>query len=345
MKKKVSLKDIAQKIGVSTALVSYVLNDKEKESRVGKEMAAKIRKTAKELNYQPNQIARSLKSGKTNTIGLILADISNPFFSQIARVIEDEAKKHNYTVIFGSSDENLEKSQDLINVLLNRQVDGFIIAPSEGSENQIKDLKKNNIPFVLIDRYFPKIETNYIAIDNYKSSYEAVSHLINAGHKRIGMIAYKTNLFHMQERMRGYKDAMRDNNLKAEKKWIKEAKHDILKEDVENIVEELVSSQKAVDALFFATNTLAIHGLKHINKLGLKVPDHLGVICFDQGDAFDFYYCPLTYINQPIVELGKGAVQLLLKDIIGKSGEFQNVCLEANLVIRESCGAKDGAVI
>jgi LacI family transcriptional regulator len=345
MKKKISLKDIAQKIGVSTALVSYVLNDKEKESRVGKEMAAKIRKTAKELNYQPNQIARSLKSGKTNTIGLILADIANPFFSQIARVIEDEAKKNNYTVIFGSSDENLEKSKDLINVLLNRQVDGFIIAPSEGSEDQIKYLKKYNIPFVLIDRYFPGIETNHIAIDNYKASYEAVNHLINTGHKRIGMIAYKTKLFHMQERMRGYLDAMGDNNLLVDTKWLKEAKHDILKEDVENIVDELVTSENGVDALFFATNTLAIHGLKHIDRRGLKVPENIGIICFDQGDAFDFYYCPLTYINQPIAELGRGAIQLLLRDIAEKPEEVKKVCLEAKLVIRESCGAKDGAII
>lgn len=340
MKKKVSLKDIAQTIGVSTALVSYVLNNKEKESRVGKEMAAKIRKTAQELNYQPNQIAKSLKSGKTYTIGLILADIANPFFSQIARIIEDEAKRNNYTVIFGSSDENFDKSWDLINVLLNRQVDGFIIAPSENSEKQIQYLKEYNIPFVLIDRYFPHINTSYVAIDNYKAAYDAVTHLVQTGHKRIGMIAYQTKLVHMQERMRGYTSALKDNNILSEASLLKEARHNHVKEDVEKKVDEMLSLESPIDALFLATHTIAINGLKYINHLKLDVPTDLAIISFDQGDAFDFYYCPLTYINQPIADLGKRAVQLLLNHITGKSKEIFNINLEAQLVVRESCGVK-----
>src|SRR5690348_6062925 len=125
MGKKIALKDIAQHVGVSVALVSYVLNGKETEARISTDMADKIRRKATELNYQPNLIAKSLKSGKTNTIGLIVADISNPFFSGIARIIEDEAKKNDYVVIFGSSDEDADKQQDLIDVFLNRLVDAF----------------------------------------------------------------------------------------------------------------------------------------------------------------------------------------------------------------------------
>ena len=150
MTKKVSLKDVARHVGVSTALVSYVINHKEKEARVGSEMVLKIRKAVTELNYQPNLIAKSLKSGKTNTIGLIVADISNPFFSNISRIIEDEARKEGYIVIIGSSDEDAEKSQDLINVFFNRQVDAFIIAPAENTEFQIIELQKKNIPVVII---------------------------------------------------------------------------------------------------------------------------------------------------------------------------------------------------
>src|SRR5579859_5365370 len=126
MNKKVLLKDVAEHLGVSIALVSYVLNNKEKEARVGEEMAKKIRQAAIDLNYQPNYIAKSLQSGKTNTIGLIVADISNPFFSSIARIIEDEAMKQGYVVIFGSSDENAERSMRLIDVFVNRGVDAFI---------------------------------------------------------------------------------------------------------------------------------------------------------------------------------------------------------------------------
>ncbi len=147
--KRVSLKDIAQKVGVSTALVSYVLNNK-KEGRISKEIAQKIKDTAKELNYRTNLLAKSLKTNKTYTIGLIVADIASPFSSGMARIIEDEADKLNYTVIFGSSDENAQKFGKLVDTFLTRQVDGLIIAPPENAENQIFHLQQQGMPFVLV---------------------------------------------------------------------------------------------------------------------------------------------------------------------------------------------------
>ena len=214
MNKKISLKDIAKKVGVSTATVSYALS-KDKENKVSAAVAKKVRKVAKELNYQPNQIAKSLKSGRTYTIGLIVADISNPFFAQIARIIEDEAAKLGYTVIFGSSDEKSKKSWDLIQLLLNRQVDGFILAPTEGSEAQVQYLKGVKIPFVLIDRYFPQLATNYVVIDNYNAAFGAVERLVKTGNKKIGIIAYSSKLQHMKERIKGYREAMGKNNIEV----------------------------------------------------------------------------------------------------------------------------------
>jgi LacI family transcriptional regulator len=177
MKKKASLKDIAQKVGVSIALVSYVLNNK-KEGRINKDVALKIKDTAKQLNYKTNQIAKSLKTNKTYTIGLVVSDISNPFSSSLARIIEDEANKNNYTVIFGSSDEDANKSLKLIDTFLNKQVDGLIIAAAENTASQIQYLQEEGIPFVLIDRYFPELKTSFIALDNYQAAHEAVEHLI-----------------------------------------------------------------------------------------------------------------------------------------------------------------------
>src|SRR5258708_2595280 len=185
-KKKISLKDIAEQVGVSTALVSYVLNNK-RENRVSKAVARKIRATAKKLNYRTNYIARSLKTNKTSTLGLLVADISNPFFSHLARIIEDEAAKNNYIVLFCSSDENASKSQNLIDVFLDRQVDGLIIAPVENTGAQIRSLRKTGTPFVLIDRYFPGIRCNYVALDNFKAAHMAVKHLITEGNRRIGL--------------------------------------------------------------------------------------------------------------------------------------------------------------
>lgn len=340
MKKKVSIKDIAKSIGVSTALVSYVLNNKEKEARVGKEMAAKIRKTAKELNYQPNQIARSLKSGKTHTIGVIVADISNPFFANIARIIEDEANKHQYTVIFGSSDENPKKLSSLIDVLLNRQVDGLIIVPTANSEHQILDLQRQNVPFVLIDRYFPDISTNYVATDNYKAAYNAVTHLISSGYKRISMIAYKMELVHMQERKRGYLDALSDHKLSQDDTLLKEADHVNIKEDVTSIINDLVT-KNAVDAIFFATNSLATNGLRCINDLNLKVPDDLAIVTFDEGEVFDFFYSPLTFVKQPVTELGQKAVDVLLGELTDKTTDSNSgqVIIRSDLIVRSSSGS------
>lgn len=334
MKKKVSLKDIALEAGVSTALVSYVLTNKEEKARVGQEMAKKIRKIARKLNYQPNHIARSLKSGRSDTIGLIVADISNPFFANIARTIEDEAKRNNYTVIFGSSDENVDKSRDLINVLLNRQVDGLILIPTEGSEQQIKNLQNQNVPFVLIDRYFPDIPASHISINNYESAYQAVSHLIKMGRQQIGMIAYKTALHHISERKRGYTEALPDQK----KSLMKLARYSHLKEDIKLAIDQLLNARKPADALFFATNSLAIEGLKYINELGIRVPEELAVVSFDESEAFDLFYSPVTYVRQPILEMGKEAVRVLLEQIKDADRPAELICIDTELVIRKSSG-------
>jgi LacI family transcriptional regulator len=339
MKKKVSIKDVAQAVGVSTALVSYVLNNKEKEARVGKEIAQVIRDTARKLDYQPNQIAKSLKSGKSQTIGLIVADISNPFFANLARTIEDEAKKDNYTVIFGSSDENADKSWDLINVLIKRQVDGFIIAPTEKSEEQIKYLVDQNVPFVLIDRYFPEIDTNYVTTDNYQASYEAVGHLIKTGHRNIGLIVYDSQLVHMKERTRGYLDALKDNNLLTDVSLIRKVNFNNLKEDIENKINELLYSKPSIDSLFFATNTLALNGLKFLFKHNYRIPDDLAVVCFDEGDAFDFFYSPLTFVDQPLVEVGKEAVRILVDEMKNNKNSKRQIAISSKLVVGKSSGA------
>ena len=317
MAKKVSLKDIASKVGVSTALVSYVLNGLEKEKRVGPEIAEKIHSAAKELKYQPNQIARSLRKGSTNTIGLIVADISNPFFGQLARVIEDEAARHNYTVIFGSSDEDCSKSSALMEALLNRQVDGLLITPTEGCSKQIQSLIKRDIPVVLIDRYFPDISTNHVVLDNYQATWNAVNCFVSNGYNKINMIAYKSSLVHMQERIRGYREAMKENGL-AKEILVKEVRYNHVKSDVDKIMDDLLAEKK-MNALLFATNALSIYGLYAIRKSNVKVPEDLAVIGFDGHEVFDFFQPPISYIKQPLEEMGKESIKILLDQIKGTS--------------------------
>jgi len=332
--KKVSLKDIANRVGVSTALVSYVLNN-QKEGRIRKEVAQKIRDTAKQLNYRANLTARSLKTNKTFTIGLVVADISNPFFSALARIIEDAANRDNYTVIFGSSDENLKKSAKLIETFMDRQVDGLIISPPENSEQQVESLMRENFPFVLIDRYFPGLKTNFVAIDNRKAAYEAVKHFIEKGRKRIGMITYKSSIFTISERTSGYKTALDEAGIPFEKTWLKELNAESFGNSVETAVDELMKSPGDIDALLFGSNTLAVAGLKRLNSLGVKVPRQLAIISFDETEAFDLFYAPLTYIKQPLQEMGEIATRILLQHIC-KKGEFTQLNIPAKLITRES---------
>ncbi|MEO8109058.1 MAG: LacI family DNA-binding transcriptional regulator [Ginsengibacter sp.] len=337
---KVSLKDVAKYLGVSTALVSYVINNKEKEARVSEKMAKKIRRAIVKLNYQPNQIAKSLKSGRSNTIGLIVADISNPFFSGLARIIEDEARKLGYIVIFGSSDENSGKSQDLINAFQNRQVDAFIIAPVENTEQQIKALQQSGIPVVLIDRYFPTIKADCVHIDNFRAAYNAVEHLILNGRRKIAMMAYDSGLAHMRERKNGYKAALKAHGIRYKKAWLKEASYENIEEDVADKINELLLPKLQVNAFFFATNTLAIESLRIINQSGISVPGELAIIAFDESDAFDFFYAPLSYVSQSLGDMGKGAVNLVIERINNHAKAYTNLIIKEKLVLRKSCGTK-----
>ncbi|AWX44949.1 Ribose operon repressor [Flagellimonas maritima] len=339
MVKKPSLKDIAKKAEVSIATVSYVLT-RGTDSGISPQVSEKIRKIARELNYRPNQIAQSLQSGKTYSIGLIVADISNPFFANIARIIEDEAKRYNYTVIFGSSDENAKKSADLLTFLVDRQVDGFIIAPAEHSEKQLKLLKKEKIPFVLIDRYFPNIESNFVIINNFDSTFNATKKLIDSGHKKIGMVGYDSKLNHMKERIRGYSEAMENAGSSRLEKNIKTVKFESISEEISLKIEELLLCEQPVTAILFATNTLAIHGMKSIDALKLSVPEDVSVIVFDASDAFDFYSCPLTYIQQPLLEIGTRAVNVLIEKIDNPSENFSKVHLQTKLVLKDSVSIK-----
>jgi len=339
VEKKTSLKDVAKHIGVSVALVSYVLNGKEREARVGLDMAKKIKAKAAELNYQPNLIAKSLKTGTTKTIGLIVADISNPFFSNIARIIEDEAKKKGYVVIFGSSDENAKKQSDLIDVFSTRLVDAFIIAPAMNTAEQIQHIINRGVPVVLIDRFFPGLNVDCIHIDNFKASEKAVRQLIKNGRSKIGMLAYDTTQSHMQERKQGYRAILKEKDIRFKKEWLIEASYQHIEKDVAAKLKAILQPLQ-IDALFFATNSLAVAGLKAIDEMGIQVPEQLAVISFDESDAFDFFYSPVTYVRQSLADIGKEAVKLVLNRLYNKSKKTNSVIVEAKLMVRESCGSK-----
>ncbi len=333
--KRNSLKDVANKLNVSTTLVSFVLNGKAIKYRISEEMSKKVLETVKELNYSPNLTARNLRGGKTFLIGFIVTDISNSFFSSIARIIEDEANKLNYTVIIGSSDENYDNTEKLIDVFLNKGVDGLIIVPCDGSEKLIEKLQNTNIPFVLIDRYFKNLEVSYSCLNNIKATKLATQHLIDEGYKNISLIVYKSELSNSVDRISGYESIMYkeglNNNICIKSVNIINPKVDIYK-----AINQLVTETKT-EAIIFTTNTIAVHGLLCLNEMKLNVPNDIAVVCFDKNDAFDFFYSPITYIQQPVAEIAEEAVRIIYAKI--KNEEYNKnsmVMLDPKLIIRDS---------
>jgi LacI family transcriptional regulator len=328
---RVSLKDIAQQLSVSTATVSLVINGKDKEGRVSSGMAKKIRQKAKELNYEPNTLARGLRIGMSNTLGLIVADISNLFFASLAFHIQEQAEKLGYSVIITNTNESDLKMEKMIGVLKNRLVDGFIIVPTEHGEPFIQNLVKHHFPIVLVDRYFPEIQASSVIVDNYTASKKAVRNLINSGCKNIALIIYTNRLQHMLERKKGYIDELQAAGL-YNPALIKSINYSFLENDIAIAMESLTSNENRVDGIFFATNTLSMQGIKCLLDKNICLQKDLQVVCFDKSDAFDFASVPIPYIQQPIAEMGRTAVDLLTQQIKKKTNETKIVELQTTLV-------------
>ena len=339
MKRNVSLKDIAKEVGVSASLVSYVLNGHAKEKRVSDEIAKKVIETAEKLNYVPNQIAKSLKTKKSHTIGFIVGEIYYRYTTDTTRVIESVAKANGYTVIIGNSHEDLTTLRELIDVFINRQVDGLIIIAAENAENEIAYLKKREIPFVLIDRIYPKIKTNFIGTDNYSVAYKATEYLIEHGRKNIAFVNYETTFFHLLERDRGYLTALKDNKLNSDKILHRQIRKSFFEEDMRKAIVELTSNKKTCDAIFFATDTLSIRGLKNLVQLKVKVPEEIAVFSFDESEAFALFSCPITYYRQPLEEIGERAANLLF-EVMQDIKHIEQISLDSKLFIGQSCGEK-----
>jgi LacI family transcriptional regulator len=313
---RVSIKTIAQKVGVSNATVSLALNGKDKGGRVSKEMAEKIRKVAKALNYEPNRLARGLRMGKSHTIGLIVADISNPFFATLAFHIQEYAEKFGYSVFITNTNESDAKLVKILDLLFSHQVDGLIIVPTEHSIDIIGNLLKRKFPVVLLDRWFPELQSCHVVIDNYRASMQATQYLIDNSCRRIAFLGYAVNLAHMLERRRGYAEAMRKAKL-HDKNLIKGVDYLSIDNDIRKALDDLLAFEEKnkIDGIFFATNSISISGIKYLLEKGIKIQKDVKIVCFDKSDAFDFTEFQVPHILQPIPEMGKMAVDMLMTQI------------------------------
>lgn len=341
-KKNVSIKDIAASAGVSPSLVSFVLNGKQKQYRVSEQMSKKILDIARKMDYTPNGFAKSLRVGTNHTIGVVVSDISNMFFAEIVKNIEAAAEDRGYMAIFSSSDESADKLADLTRKMLAKEVDGLIVVPCNGSDDTVRMLVDRNIPTVLLDRYIPEIRTDYVCLDNRRAAYEATMHLIDRGYRKIGYVGYDANLTNMKCRLDGYLQALADSGRKslAVTKFVD---MESLDKSCEKAMSGIIDS--GVDAILFATNTITIKCLYYMQERGIRIPDDLGIVCFDGESAFDFFYAPISYISQPLERMARKSVEILVEKIESKDCLLQQVEAEGALVRRassERC-AKTGA--
>jgi LacI family transcriptional regulator len=334
MRKGVSLKDIAQRAGVSTALVSYVLNDS-RVNRVNKETAQKIRDIAAQLNYKVNELARSLKTNRTNTLGIIVSNIGNPFSATLARIIENESAQKQYTSIFGSSDEDIHKFENLVNTFVNRKVDGLILSPPAGCEQIILRLQQQGVNFILLDRYFPALRTSYVVLDNYTAAFKATEHFIKTGRQRPAMIGYDTELFHLQERNRGFIAALKKHKIPFSPGMLKLVTVADEKPSIETAIDALLREVPHIDSLLLGSNTIATCGLRYINKLPLIIPKDLALISFDQAEMLEVFYSPITFVKQPLEEIGRLAIETMLAQIAEPSA-LTTISVGAQLILQES---------
>ncbi|WP_175418965.1 LacI family DNA-binding transcriptional regulator [Aureibaculum algae] len=333
------LKDIASDLNLSKTAVSLVLNNRGNENKISQKTQKRIIDYAKKHNYKPNQLARGLSRGKSETIGLIIPNISDIFYAKIASHIEKKAKLYGYTVVYSSSNENPEIESELIRSMLNRQVDGLIIASTQQNQSDIQILKDLNFPFVLIDRHYPNIETNFVIVDNFGGTKDITQHLIKNGRRKIGFITIKSNLDAIEQRLLGYQDAIKANNLEIKSENIKQLDVVDYQKEMKQAISDLVKPSVNVDAIVFSTHYLTASGLRELKLLKFKVPQQVALVSFDELGAFDLVEPPITTSKQPVLDIGNLAVEILVNDIENKNLKIENKnVLKTKLLIRKSCG-------
>ncbi|WP_028375906.1 LacI family DNA-binding transcriptional regulator [Leeuwenhoekiella sp. MAR_2009_132] len=335
-KKRPSLKDIAEVLQVSTTTVSFVLNGKGEEKKISKQLIARVENYLKEINYKPNLVARSLRTGSSRVIVFMVEDISNYFFSKIGRIIEDIAYTNDYRVLFCSTENDTKRAQDLIQLFQERQVDGFIIVPPTGIETEIQNLIENDIPVVLFDRKIDTLDVDSVTLNNYEGATQITEHLIEEGYNNIAFITIDLDLIQMDDRRKGYLFAMEENNLKPN---ILEIPYEMANADKCNVaISQFLSDNPQIDSIFFATNYLAQNGLKTMSRLDDKLIKALGLACFDDNIFFEMYSPSITTFAQPIEQMGAQLMKIMLGHLEDKEKIKTKKAhiLEGKLIKRES---------
>jgi len=327
----ITMRDVAERAGVSVTTVSHVIN----ETRpVSEERRARVLAAMDELGYQPNRLARSLRRGKTHTIGMIVPDNVNPFFAEVARGIEDGGFEQGYSVILCNSDGDLEKELFYTDVLVAKQVDGIVFVAAGMSTEHIRDLQERRIPLVVIDREIPHVAVDSVLTDNAQGGWLATRHLLELDHRRIGCIAGPSDVTPSAERITGYRQALHEAGISAHGALV--VKGDFQYESGHQAARRLLEKDDPPTAIFACNDLMAVGAISAAVSAGWQVPADLSVVGFDDVRLASFANPPLTTIAQPKYEMGVLAVEMLLERMQDYDMPPRRGLLDTTLVIRRS---------
>lgn len=333
-----TIKDIAKELGLSVSTVSKALRGSHEISAETKKLVLEY---ARQHNYKPNPIAQSLKRGRSKSIGVIVCNIDNNFFSAVINGIESVARQKDYNVIITQSQESFEREVANSEHLSSRSVDGLIISLSAETKNldHLIKLHEKGLPMVFFDRVTDEIATHKVIANNYQGAYEATQHLLQQGFRRIAHITSPGNLSITLERLEGYKRALEDAGVVPDEKYIKFCQHGgMIPEETREALTELLQLDDKPDALFTASDRLSTTTLSLLQKMKIAVPKEIGLVGFTNSISAEIFNPPLTCVVQPALEMGQTSMDLLIQLIESKRPvtEFRKEVLETQLLIRES---------
>lgn len=336
--KRLQLEDLSRELGYSKTLISMVLNGKGNQYGISKKTQAAVLDAVAQMDYSPNKFARALRTGKSFFIGLIVADIGNPFYSKIAKNIETVLFSKGYNLMVCSTEENVEKEKKLVDMMINQQgVDGLIIASSCDNADFYNSPRFSKTPIVFIDRVIPLFNANYIVIDNYGGSMEVVNKLIDEGCKNIACLSITPSYIStIEDRLNGYKGALQKNKLSLDPNMIIHVNFDNIYEDVVSALRKYMSTNTKIDAIYSLNNHLAVAALKAVkeNKDLRTYFDKTKMACFDDVELFNLIDKPVLSVSQPIESIGQNASNLVMDIIDGKHSGHSNIVLPTNLIQR-----------
>ncbi len=348
--------DVAQLAGVSIATVSHVVN---KTRFVSAETEQKVLDAIKALNYRPNALARSLVTNITRKIGLVISDISNPFFTAAVRGIEDVFLTSHYNVILNNTDEIPQREDDCLRLLASQQIDGLIIAPTGTRNENLLAMAESGIPIVQLDRRSPDLTAPMVGVNNEDGAYQAIRYLISLGHQRIACLINYDVITTQHDRLKGWERALQEAGLPVDKELVvradphfygiqSDAQHSVPivrptshrpgMRSAYEVLQVLLRSPGRPSALFVTSNQLTLGALYAIRECGLACPEEISLISFDDHDWAPLFSPPLTVVAQPSYRLGQTAAQLLLNMINGET-VTEPAPLQVEIIARASCAA------